>query len=177
MHLQIKLMEIAVIQHKIREIRGQKVILDFDLAALYEVETKVLKQAVKRNIVRFPPDFMFQITPDEWINLRSQFVTSSWGGHRHLPLAFTEHGVTMLASILKSDRAIKMNIAIVRAFIALRELVFFYKEMADQISAIHNRLGEHDVQLNSIYEAIENMLDEKVKQRSWDDRDRIGFNQ
>jgi hypothetical protein len=78
-------MEIAVIQHKIREIRGQKVILDFDLAALYEVETKVLKQAVKRNIVRFPPDFLFQITPDEWINLRSQFVTSSWGGHRHLP--------------------------------------------------------------------------------------------
>jgi hypothetical protein len=120
---------------------------------------------------------MFQITPEEWINLRSQFVTSSWGGHRHLPLAFTEHGVTMLASILKSDRAIKMNIAIVRAFIALREVVFFYKEMADQISEIRNRLGEHDVQLNSIYEAIENMLDEKVKQRSWDDRDRIGFNQ
>jgi hypothetical protein len=177
MHPQITLMEIAVIQHKIREIRNQKVILDVDLAELYEVETKVLKQAVKRNIVRFPPDFMFQITPEEWINLRSQFVTSSWGGHRHLPLAFTEHGVTMLASILKSDRAIKMNIAIVRAFIALREVVFFYKEMADQISEIRNRLGEHDVQLNSIYEAIENMLDEKVKQRSWDDRDRIGFNQ
>ena len=169
-------MEIVVIQHKIREIRGQKVILDFDLAALYEVETKVLKQAVKRNIVRFPPDFMFQITHDEWINLRSQIVTSSWGGHRHLPLAFTEHGVTMLASILKSDRAIKMNIAIVRAFIALREVVFFYKEMADQISAIRDRLGEHDIQLNSIYEAIENMLDEKAKHRTWDDRDRIGFN-
>ena len=109
--------------------------------------------------------------------LRSQIVTSSWGGHRYLPLAFTEHGVTMMASLLKSERAIKMNIAIVRDFIALREMVFFYKEMADQMSAIRNRLGEHDAQLNAIYGAIENMLDEQQNRQSWDDRNRIGFNQ
>ena len=168
-------MEIAVIQHKIREVRGQKVILDFDLADLYEVQTRALNQAVKRNTGRFPLDFMFQINEEEWRNLKSQIVISSWGGSRHLPLAFTEHGITMLASILKSDRAIKMNIAIVRAFIYMKEVVFFYKEMEDQISEIRNRLGEHDVQLNSIYEAIENMLEEKVSQNLWEDRNKIGF--
>ena len=92
-------MEIAVIQHKIWEIRGQKVILDFDLAELYEVETRALNQAVKRNAGRFPLDFMFQISEEEWKNLKSQFVISRWGGSRHLPLAFTEHGVTMIPHV------------------------------------------------------------------------------
>lgn len=100
-------MEIAVIQQKIYEIRGEKVMLDFDLARLYGVETKVLNQAVKRNIERFPPDFMVQLTISEWNVLRSQFVTSNRGGRRYLPYAFTEHGVTMLASVLKSDTAVK----------------------------------------------------------------------
>ena len=124
-------MEIAVIQQKIYEIRGEKVMLDFDLARLYGVETKVLNQAVKRNIERFPPDFMVQLTISEWNGLRSQFVTSNRGGRRYLPYAFTEHGVTMLVSVLKSDTAVKINVAIVRAFIALRQIAHQYKDLAE----------------------------------------------
>src|SRR5262245_28892723 len=101
---------LILIQEKIYEIRGQKVMLDFDLAEIYCVETKRLKEATRRNKKRFPPDFMFELTKKEWTNLRSQFATSSWGGLRYKPFAFTEHGVTMLASVLKSDRAIKMSI-------------------------------------------------------------------
>ena len=104
-------MQLTIIQSKIQTIRGERVILDIDIAGLYQVETKILNQAVKRNIVRFPEDFMFQLTEKEWENLRSQFVTSSWGGRRYLPFAFTEHGVTMLASILKSEKAVQMSIA------------------------------------------------------------------
>ena len=100
-------MNLEHIQRKIYEIRGFKVILDFDLAYMYDVETRVLNQAVKRNTKRFPPDFMFQLTYEEFNNLRSQFVTSSWGGSRYLPYAFTEHGVIMLSSVLNSDVAIK----------------------------------------------------------------------
>jgi hypothetical protein len=109
-------MELEIIQQKIHEIRGHKVMLDVDLAELYGVQTKVFKQAVKRNLKRFPADFMFELTKTGFINLRSQFVTSSWGGSRYLPFAFTEQGVAMLSSILNSDKAIEMNISIVRAF-------------------------------------------------------------
>ncbi len=116
-------MELQVIQNKIYEIRGFRIMLDFDLAEMYMTETKVLNQAVKRNIRRFPPDFMFQLTKQELIDLRSQIVTSSWGGTRYLPYAFTEHGVTMSANVLKSDIAIEASIMIVRAFVALRQLV------------------------------------------------------
>lgn len=107
---------------KIFEIRGQRVMLDSDLAALYEVETKALLQQVRRNPKRFPRDFMFQLSGREWENLRSQFVTSSsgWGGRRSLPFAFTEHGVAMLSSVLRSEHAVAVNIEIVRAFIAMR---------------------------------------------------------
>jgi hypothetical protein len=124
--------EIATIQRKIYEIRGQKVILDRDLAALYQVETKVLNQAVKRNIERFPEDFMFQLTLKEWreiaVNedvtiLTSQIVTSSWGGTRRLPYAFTEQGIAMLSSVLRSHVAIQMNINIMRAFVAMRQTI------------------------------------------------------
>ena len=116
-------MELRPIQNKIYEIRGYKVMLDFDIAEMYRVETKVLNQAVKRNIKRFPPDFMFQLTKQEFTNLRSQIVTSSWGGTRHIPYVFTEHGVTMLSSVLKSDVAIDAGSLIVRAFVAMRQLV------------------------------------------------------
>jgi hypothetical protein len=116
-------LELSAIQSKIYEVRGFKVMLDFDLAEMYMTETKALNQAVKRNIKRFPPDFMFQLTKQEFINLRSQIVTSSWGGTRYLPYAFTEHGVTMSATVLKSDVAIEASILIVRAFVALRQLV------------------------------------------------------
>ena len=115
--------EIRIIQSKIYEIRGQRVMLDFDLAELYQVETRRLNEAVKRNIKRFPKDFMFQLNVDEWIILKSQFATSRWGGTRKLPYAFTEQGLAMLSGVLNSDIAIQVNINIMRAFVAVRRLM------------------------------------------------------
>lgn len=168
-------MKSTIIHNKIYELRGQKVMLDFDLAELYDVETRVLNQAVKRNIGRFPKDFMFQLSREEWRNLISQVVMSSWGGSRKLPFAFTEHGVTMLASVLHSARAIRMNIAIVRAFIALRIFANQYKELAAQIQEIRQTTRSHNEQLEQIYDALENLLDEKAAQKKWEDREPIGF--
>lgn len=172
-------MELQIIQQKIFEIRGQKVMFDFDLAALYEVETKRLKEAVKRNIDHFPDDFMFQLTQEEFLYLRSQIATSNKGGNRYLPFAFTEHGITMLSSVLKSEKAVKMNIAIVRAFIALRKFAAQYGNIIEQLTDLKERIGNHDAQLNQIYEALENLLDEKVetqeKKDTWTNRERIGF--
>ena len=166
-----------MIQQKIYEIRGQKVMLDFDLAGLYEVTTGALNQAVKRNIDRFPTDFMFQLTREEYNSLRSQFVILDGRGSysKYNPYAFTEHGVTMLASVLKSDKAVKMNISIVRAFIALRQFALNYKELADQIEEIRETVDDHTGQLSKIYGAIENLLAEKENQKNWDERERIGF--
>jgi ORF6N domain-containing protein len=187
------IMQLQIIQQKIFEIRGQKVMLDFDLAALYEVETKVLNQAIKRNIKRFPEDFMFHLTRKEWNNLRSQFVTSSlqssdnqknkrsqivtsnYGGTRYLPYAFTEHGVSMAAGILKSDKAVQMNIAIVRAFIALRKFAIQYTDVIEQLKELKDKIGNHDAQLNQIYDVIENLLDEKAEEKKWNERERIGY--
>ena len=115
--------EIRIIQSKISEIRGQRVMLDFDLAELYQVETRRLNEAVKRNIKRFPKDFMFQLNVDEWIILKSQFATSRWGGTRKLPYAFTEQGLAMLSGVLNSDIAIQVNINIMRAFVAVRQMI------------------------------------------------------
>jgi phage regulator Rha-like protein len=194
-------MELQIIREKIYEIRGQKVMLDFDLAELYGVETKVFNQAVKRNINRFPEDFMFQLTAEEWRmsksfaastglvdvsedtdnqperDRRSQNVTASakFRNKAVLPYAFTEHGVTMLASVLKSEKAIQMSIALVRAFIALKQIVTRQTSISEQLQEIRDRLGEHDVQLNCIYDAIENLLDEKANEKKWEDRPRIGF--
>lgn len=169
--------------------------LDFDLAELYEAETKVLNQAVKRNIYRFPADFMFRLSIKEWDTIRSQNVTASKKGNQSQivtssqkhrgsnPYAFTEHGVTMLASVLKSKKAVDMNIAIVRAFVALREFVNRHKDLSEQIHGLRlelqERIGEHDVQLSSIYDALENLLDKKedenAKKKNWKERERIGF--
>ena len=149
--------------------------LDFDLAELYGIPTKALKQAINRNIKRFPEDFMFIINDLEFQNLRSQIVTSSWGGIRRNPVAFTEHGVTMLASILRSEVAIKMNIAIIRAFVAMRKAIVELKDVSGQLEFLKNRIANHDAQLNEIYTAIENLLDDKVNQKDWQDRERIGF--
>ena len=123
--------DLIIVQNLIYEIRGQKVMLDFDLAKLYQVETKVLNQAVRRNIKRFPEDFMFQLDNKEFANLKSQIVTSSWGGRRTPPLAFTEEGIAMLSSVLHSDIAIAANISILRAFVKVRE----YLLMASTVSA------------------------------------------
>ena len=194
-------------QHKIAEefnaeiisriyfVRGQKVMLDFDLAQLYEVETRVLNQSIKRNANRFPDDFMFRLTSKEWHLMISQSVISSEQvadkqqktisqnetssqNKRKLtspPFAFTEHGVTMLASVLKSERAIKMSIAVVRDFIELKKSASQFKELSEQLELIKQHLGEHDAQLNGIYEAIENLLDDKVEKQMATDRRRIGF--
>ena len=193
--------------------------LDLDLAALYEVETRVFNQAVKRNIESFPDDFMFRLTKKEWSSMRSQIVTAYTETNdnqvtnssefvildgeevenqsipssqfvmmdnfpknrtgKYLPYAFTEHGVTMLASILKSPIARKMNIAIVRAFIALRKFAIQYKDILEQLDGLKEKIGSHDAQLNQIYEALENMLDKKTEEENkveaWKNRKRIGF--
>jgi len=123
-----KTMELQVIQNKIYELRGRRVMLDFDLAEMYGVETKILNQSVKRNIERFPDDFMFQLTNQEFTILKSQIVTSSWGGSRKNPNAFTEHGVSMLSGILRSPIAVQVNINIIRAFVSMRQLVLSSSE-------------------------------------------------
>ena len=181
---------IRSIQNRIYEIRGERVMLDKDLAALYEVETKALNLAVKRNIKRFPKDFMFQLTKEEFESIRFQFETSnnsvkplrlqietskSRGGTRYLPYAFTEQGVAMLSGILNSDKAINMNIAIMRAFVEIRRIAIKQPGLEEYIEEIKQRIGEHDIQLSQIYDAIENLLDEKAAQKKWNDRERIGF--
>ena len=169
-------MQLEKIQTKIYEIRGQKVMFDFDLAELYEVETKNLNLAVKRNLRRFPLDFMFQLNKSEWEGLRLQIETSKGrGGTRYLPYAFTEQGVAMLSGILNSDKAINMNIAIMRAFVEVRKVLLMQTDLKEQLREIKEKLGEHDVQLNQIYDAMENLLDEKAAQRKWAARERIGF--
>ncbi|MFN7948190.1 MAG: ORF6N domain-containing protein [Blastocatellia bacterium] len=146
-------------------IRGQKVMLDSDLAELYEVETKVLNQAVKRNLERFPEDFMFQLTTEEAGNLRSQIVTSSpaHGGRRYLPYVFTEQGVAMLSSVLRSERAVQVNIAIMRAFVKLRELMTTHRELSDKITALERKYDAHDEQIRKIFEAIRLLLTPPTK--------------
>jgi hypothetical protein len=172
-------MELEIIQQKIHEIRGHKVMLDVDLASLYEVQTKVLNQALKRNLDRFPEDFMFQLTREEYNTLRSQFETlvpSGKGQHsKYNPYAFTEHGVTMLASILKSNKAIEMNISIVRAFISLRQFALNYNDLAYQLREIRSTVKTHDEQPDKIYKVIGRLMSEKEARQTWEDRERIGF--
>jgi phage regulator Rha-like protein len=189
--LKFKMEIIQSIQNRIYEIRGERIMLDKDLAALYEVETKRLTEAVKRNIKRFPPDFMFQLTREEYEAIkmqvetlenshssRSQFATLKNGrgqNIKYLPYAFTEQGVAMLSGVINSDRAIEMNIAIMRAFVEIKKILLQQNDMKHQLQEIKERLGEHDAHLNQIYDAMENLLDEKAAQRKWDNRERIGF--
>jgi hypothetical protein len=168
---------IRSIQNRIYEIRGERVMLDKDLADLYEIDNRALNQAVKRNLKRFPQDFMFQLTKEEYDSLRFQNETSKpgRGGTRYLPYVFTEQGVAMLSGVVNSDKAIEMNIAIMRAFVAVRHVLLKQNDLKEQLKEIKERLGEHDTQLNHIYDAMENLLDEKAAQRKWDERERIGF--
>ena len=142
-------MELEVIQSMIYEIRGQRVMLDRDLARIYQVETRALNQSVKRNIKRFPSDFMFQLTEDEFQNLKSQFVTSSWGGVRKLPNAFTEQGVAMLSGLLNSDVAIEANIRIMRAFVFVRNML---------VNPSMNEISELKQEVKKIKEYIEDVF-------------------
>jgi hypothetical protein len=162
-------MELQVIQSKIYEIRGYKVMLDRDLAELYEVTTANLNKAVKRNIGRFPEDFMFQLNKEE-LNLIFHFGISSWGGIRKLPYAFTEHGVAMLAGLLNSIRAIEVNIQIVRAFIALRQYALGYAELNHKLEDF---MLTTDMQFGEIYQALTELA--KQKQIEEKPRKRIGF--
>ena len=136
-------------------IRTQKVILDADLAVLYGVDTRVLVQAVKRNSDRFPPDFMFQLTKQEFDNLRSQLVTSSWGGRRYPPYAFTEQGVSMLSSVLRSKRAILVNIEIMRAFVHLRRMLASHADLARKLAALETK---YDAQFKVVFDAIRELM-------------------
>ncbi len=167
--------EVPIIEQKIYDVRGYKIMLDSDLAQLYDVPTKSLNLAVKRNINRFPADFMFQLTQDEYNSLRFQNETSKKGGRRYLPYAFTELGVAMLSSVLGSARAIQMNILIMRVFVLMRQQQTAQDDVMSQMKKMKLTIDNHGEQLNLIYDAIENILDEKAEQKSWENRDRIGF--
>ena len=144
--------------------------LDKSLAELYGVPTKVFLQAVKRNGRRFPRDFMFQLRPSEFKNLRSQFVTSSWGGRRYLPYVFTEQGVAMLSSVLNSERAIQVNIVIMRAFVKLRKILSTHKELAHKLIDLERKIEKHDGEIEGIFEAIRQLMAEPQKPKN-----KIGF--
>jgi hypothetical protein len=162
---------IDTIDRKIHVLRDQRVLLDADLAALYGVETKALVQAVKRNSARFPRDFMFRLTSTEFETLRSQSVTSyGRGGRRHRPYAFTEHGVAMLSSVLRSRRAIHVNIAIMRAFVRLREAVIHHERLATRIDVLERK---YDGQFAVVFEAIRELMTPPLRPL----RRRIGFGQ
>ncbi|WKZ61359.1 MAG: ORF6N domain-containing protein [Cyclobacteriaceae bacterium] len=153
-------------------IRKHKVMLDFHLADLYEVDTKVLNQAVKRNLDRFPDDFMFQLSADEWDSLRSQFVTSksTRGGRRYAPFAFTEQGVSMLSSVLNSPRAIAVNIQIMRLFVKMRQMIIGYKDLLKKIEKLEKAQMENNEDIASIYNLIKELLEPAIK-----DRTPVGF--
>jgi hypothetical protein len=157
--------EIINIENKIYIIRGKRVMLDFDLAKVFSVETRTFNQAVKRNLNRFPDDFMFQLTKSEFENLISQFVTSSsWGGLRKLPFAFTEHGAVMAANILRSDRAVEASVAVVRAFVKMRSILDEYKELKTKIDKLENK---YDKQFKIVFEAIKALMDTpKIKPKT-----------
>jgi len=155
-----------VLMNKIYMLNDTKVMLDSDLAELYQVETKVLNQAVKRNRERFPQDFMFQLTDEQWENLKSQNVTSSWGGRRTLPYAFTEQGVAMLSSVLNSDVAIKMNIQIIRVFTKMREMLLTHKDLLLEMEEIRKKVSGQDEKIELIFTYLREFIKEQEKPRN-----------
>ena len=186
--------ELILVQNLIHEFRGKKVMLDFDLARLYQVETKVLNQAVRRNIKRFPEDFMFQLDNKEFANLKSQFVTSSWGGRRTPPLAFTEEGIAMLSSVLHSDVAIAANISILRAFVKVREYLLMVSTVSAEVKELRAKVDllatqrEEDLgavndlsedvrqDIDNLYLAI-GELSSRMEEKKAEPRRKIGFQQ
>ena len=186
--------DLIIVQNLIYEIRGQKVMLDSDLARLYQVETKVLNQAVRRNIKRFPEDFMFQLDNKEFANLKSQFVTSSWGGRRTPPLAFTEEGIAMLSSVLHSDVAIAANISILRAFVKVREYLLMVstvsaevKELSAKVDLLATQREEDLGAVNDLSEDVRQDIDNlylaigelssRMEEKKKEPRRKIGFQQ
>ena len=157
---------------KVVEIRGQRVLLSPQLAALYAVEPRVLMQQVQRNIERFPADFMFQLNGDEFDNLKSQFVTSSWGGLRKLPFAFTEQGVAMLSSVLRSERAVAVNIEIMRTFVKLRGMLAEHSDLKRKLTTLEKKYDEN---FKVVFQAIAQLMDQPSPGAY--SRSRIGFTQ
>jgi len=163
------------IERKIYLIRGHKVMLDSELARLYGIRTKNLNKAVRRNIERFPKDFMFQLTPDEFKSLRFQIGTSKGrkGGRRYLPLVFTEQGVAMLSSVLQSRRAIQVNIAIMRVFVKLKQILSTHKDFVYKLNELERKIEKHDVEIQNIFEAIRQLMEPPPEPP----KRRIGFKQ
>lgn len=179
---------VEVVENRIFIIRGRKVMIDRDLAELYEVETKYLNRQVKRNISRFPPEFMFRLTDKETRELvtnchrfrkkgyssaqilRCQNVTSSHGGRRYLPYVFTEHGVAMLATVLKSKRAVAVSILIIKAFVKLRKLILSHTQLAHKISQLERQYGKHEIEIQAVFKMIKKLL--KIEKRP---KKKIGF--
>jgi phage regulator Rha-like protein len=161
-------MELEVIQNKIFEIRGCKVMLDFDLALLYNIENKRLKEAVRRNLNRFPEDFMFELTEIEFNSLRSQIASSNRGGVRYMPFAFTEQGIAMLSSVLNSEKAIEINISIIRAFVMMRQFTLSYSELKTRIEEIENQFPD-------IYKALNYLVDKDKIGNNSKERTKIGY--
>jgi phage regulator Rha-like protein len=174
-------LSVGTIGGSIYTIRGVKVMLDRDLAVLYGVQTKALNQAVKRNVKRFPEEFMFQLTQEEAVASRSQFVTLKRGQNiKYLPFAFTEHGVAMLSSVLNSEKAIEINIAIIKAFIRLRELAADHTELRLVIEKLERRVDKHDMQIQVAFKSLKSLLDRAVprldrSEYSLDGKKKIGF--
>lgn len=166
----IQWLAVDQIREKILSLRGQRVMLDMHLAELYGVETKALKRAVKRNRDRFPSDFCFVLTAKETESLRYHFDTSSWGGTRYNPFAFTEQGVAMLSSVLKSMKAIQVNISIMRAFVHMRELTTAHKDLRHKLDELERRIGVHDGHIRMIFEALRQLMRPPEPERR-----RIGF--
>jgi len=162
---------LELIKEKIFLVRGKKVMLDKDLAELYGVVTGDLNRAVSRNIDRFPDDFMFRLTKEEFENLIFHFGISRWGGTRKLPRVFSEQGVAMLSSVLRSKSAIQTNVAIMRAFVKLREILSTHKELADKLKQVEGKLGKHDKDIQMIFKAIRALMVPPIKEKR-----KIGFN-
>ena len=165
-------MELEIIKNSIHEIRGKKVMLDMDLAKLYEVETRVLKQAVRRNMERFPEDFMFELTEDEIHNLTSHFVISRWGGQRYKPFAFTEQGIAMLSSVLKSKTAIQINISIMRAFVMIRQFALTYQELNEKLLALEKK---HNQKFTDIDQVLNYLIKKDQKHTQQTARKQVGY--
>jgi hypothetical protein len=167
-----ELIPLETIQNKIYLIRSQKVMLSPHLADLYGIDTKYLNRAVKRNAERFPEDFMFKLNQNEMKELRFHFGTSRWGGIRYLPYAFTEQGVAMLSSVLNSEKAILVNIAIMRAFVKVRQILTANKDLTAKLEELERRVGSHDVKIQAIFEAIKRLTMPVEVQKK---KERIGF--
>jgi cell shape-determining protein MreC len=172
---EIKILPDETIIDKIYIIREKKVMIDRDLAELYGVDTRVLNQAVKRNLKRFPDDFMFQLTDEEFRNLRSQIVTSSWGGSRFRPMVFTEQGVAMLSSVLNSERAISVNIQIIRVFTRMRTMIESHKDILRKLEQLEKKDLELDEKVTLIFEYLKELEQSKQEETDFKPRKRIGF--